>query len=291
MSDSRIFFDPEDARQRHFDLIEAIRSKEGRRYEVDEWIGRGGHAAVFACIDRSTGDEFAIKFLLTRGSKPTKRFLREIELLEAVDNDHVIKIHGSGSVRGSEVTRAGRSGIRIPFLVMDRAQCNLSDLLHPDKTRPAAEAYMGQFRGLAGALADLHDVAIHRDIKPENILIQGDRWLLSDYGLCAFKLKRQDDLTGKALKVGPTYWLSPEAHNRRIGRPDAICEASDVYQMAAVFWYVATGRHPSGSLAETDWVGPAGLYAPIQRALMHDVSKRPVDGRAFFDEISAALAA
>lgn len=291
MSGSRLFFDPEDLRSRHFELNEPIRSKEGRRYELEEWIGRGGHNAVFACVDRSTGDEFAIKFLLTRGMKPSKRFLREVELLEAVDNDHVIKIRGSGSVQAVEVTNGTRRDMKLPFLVMDRAQCNLATLLAPDRARPAPEAYMGQFRGLAGALAELHDLAIHRDIKPENILVQGDKWLLSDYGLCAFHKRSGTDLTGRHEQIGPKYWLSPEAHNRRLGHSDVICAASDVYQMAAVFWYVATGRHPSGSLAASDWGGPSSLYAPIQRALMHDVNKRQADGRAFFNDITAALVA
>ncbi|MGE7199665.1 protein kinase domain-containing protein [Brevundimonas naejangsanensis] len=291
MTVSKIFFDPAKPKDGVFELQGSLKSEEGRRYEIDEWLGRGGNAAVYSCTDRGSGDPYAVKFLLSRGYRPRKRFLREVELMKSLDNDHVIKTHGSGTVRADEIIGTNRRPIRIPFLIMDRAQCNLTEVLDPKSTRPAPELYMGQFRGLAGALAQVHGSAIHRDIKPENILVIGDRWLLSDYGLCAFLNKAAEDLTGQHGKVGPTYWLSPEAHNRRIGHPDTICAASDVYQLAAVFWYVATGRHPSGCLAQSDWSGPQGLYEPIARALLHDVSKRPANGQVFLDEISAALAA
>ena len=267
-----------------------LRTEEGRSYELVDWRGRGGHGSVFSCVDRGSGDEFAIKFLLTRGMKPTRRFLREIRLLQQVDNEHVIKIYGSGRIAGTEVAGTARTNIQIPFLVMDLAQGDLSDVITSERL-PHPEIYMGQFRGLAGALAALHAVAIHRDIKPENILVRGEKWVLGDYGLCAFLNGREDDITGERENVGPKFWMSPEGHNRRVGQPDAICTASDVYQMAAVFWYIATGRHPSGNLTRDDWAGPEGLFEPLHRALMHDLRRRPADGGAFYEEIVAALAA
>ena len=290
MTGSRIYFDPEDAKRRHFELSGALRTQEGRSYELVEWLGRGGHGSVFSCVDRGTGDEFAVKFLLTRGMKASRRFLREIKLLKQVENEHVIKIFGSGRIRGDEVTGKSRASIQVPFFVMDLAQSDLTGALEAGR-KPAPETYMGQFRGLASALADLHAVAIHRDIKPENILVRGEKWMLGDYGLCAFHDRRGDDLTGDRENVGPRYWMSPEGHNRRVGRDDKICEASDVYQMAAVFWYVVTGRHPSGTLTREDWSGPDGMFDPLHRSLMHDLRKRPADGKAFYEEIVAALAA
>ncbi len=291
MSVNRIYFDPEEAKRRHFDLQRRLKTDEGRSYELVEWLGRGGNGAVFSCVDRATGDEFAVKFLLTRGWKPSRRFLREIKLLRTVKNDHVIKMHGSGKIRADEVVDGTKRAITIPFFIMDLAQCNLTKVLAPGARPPPPETYMGQFRGLAAALADLHAVAIHRDIKPENILVQGDKWLLGDYGLCAFVGGPEEELTGDKENVGPRYWMSPEGHNRRIGQADTICAASDVYQMAAVFWYVVTGRHPSGNLTRDDWRGPEGLFDPVYRALLHDRARRPPDGQAFRDEINAALLA
>ena len=137
---------------------------------------------------------------------------------------------------------------------MELADCNLQDVIREEGALNY-ERYAGQFRGLAGALASLHEHAVHRDIKPENILIVGERWLLSDYGLCTFVNPDEEDLTPEGQNVGPKFWLSPEAHNRRLGCEDEINAASDVFQLAAIFWYVATGRRPSGILTEDDWTG------------------------------------
>ena len=153
------------------------------------------------------------------------------------------------------------------------------------------EQYAGQFRGLAGALASLHGnaEAVHRDIKPENILVLGERWLLSDYGLCTLVNPEEEDLTPEGGNVGPKFWLSPEAHNRRLGRGDEICAASDVFQLAAIFWYVVTGRHPCGIVTQEDWTGPDKLFHCLHRSLYHDLSKRPQNGGEFFTELEDAL--
>ena len=151
------------------------------------------------------------------------------------------------------------------------------------------EQYAGQFRGLAGALADIHKLAVHRDIKPENILIVGERWLLSDYGLCTFVNRQEEDLTLEGQNVGPKFWLSPEAHNRRLGCGDRINAASDVFQLAAIFWYVATGRHPSGIVTENDWPGPKKLFDVLCKSLFHDCKNRPQNGGEFFSVLSDAL--
>ncbi|MCP4370367.1 MAG: protein kinase [Deltaproteobacteria bacterium] len=106
---------------------------------------------------------------------------------------------------------------------------------------------MAQFKGLTSALAALHDKALHRDIKPENILIKGETWFLGDLGLCKFFDHDQKDITNEKEPIGPRYWVSPEAVNRMVGNSDEITKKSDVYQLCSIFWFVVTGRHPSGT--------------------------------------------
>ena len=174
---------------------------------------------------------------------------------------------------------------------MELAERNLQDVLRDEAAPLSYEQYAGQFRGLAGALATLHSFAVHRDIKPENILVAGERWLLSDYGLCTFVNPKEEDLTpvGEVRNIGPKFWLSPEAHNRRLGCGDQINAASDVFQLAAIFWYVATGRHPSGIVTENDWTGPEKLFDVLHKSLFHDCSKRPQNGGEFFTVLADAL--
>jgi serine/threonine-protein kinase len=285
---SQIFFDPRELKQGNYLQFEtALRSDSGTSYELEEWIGRGGNASVFRCSERTSGKEVAIKFLLQPGYKSAKRFLREIQLLKSIKSDHITTYHGSGRVL-AEHKRSKRK-VKIPFIVMELADCNLQELMRSAAQPISYEKYSGQFRGLASALADLHGKAVHRDIKPENILITGERWLLSDYGLCTFVAPGEEDLTGERQNVGPKFWLSPEAHNRRLGHADCIDAASDVFQLASIFWYVATGRHPSGIVSEEDWRGPTRLFEILHRALLHDTRKRPQNGNEFLAELEGAL--
>ena len=287
---SRLYFDLDELRRGvFFSLKSGIRSEEGNSYELEDWLDRGGNAAVFKARQRNTGEEVAIKFLMNIGWRNTKRFLREVRLLQTLRDDHVTRYYGTGRVKVRD--SKARTDRRLPFVVMELADSNLEQMLRSEDGPVPYEQYAGQFRGLARALALLHGQAeaVHRDIKPENILIVGERWLLSDYGLCTFVNREEGDLTPQRANVGPRYWLSPEAHNRRLGCTDEICEASDVFQLAAIFWYVATGRHPSGIVTKEDWTGPDKLFDCLYRSLYHDVSKRPQNGLAFFIDLEDAL--
>lgn len=287
---SDLYFDAQALRKGDFfKLNEDIRTEEGSLYELEDWIGRGGNASVFRARQRTTGDERALKFLMNTSFRSTKRFLREVKFLGSVQGHHIARFHGAGRVNVRH-TRANKDNA-LPFFVMELADCNLQELMQDRQRQLSYEQYAGQFRGLAGALALVHRVgkAVHRDIKPENILVAGERWLLSDYGLCTAVNPAEEDLTPEGGNVGPKYWLSPEAQNRRLGCGDQICAASDVFQLASIFWYVATGRQPCGTVTREDWTGPEKLFYCLHRSLYHDLTKRPQDGEEFFAELEKAL--
>lgn len=286
-----IFFDHKELeRGFSYQLNDPIRTLAGMSIELDEWLGRGGNAAVFSAKDRSSGEEVAIKFLLNQGGVNRERFKREIELLSNLQDDHIIRFRGEGTVRASYRNNRKSTERIIPFLVMDLADSNLTEVVSQRRGGLRYEEYSGQFRGLARALTLLHEHAIHRDIKPENILVVGDRWLLSDYGLCDFVQTEDEELTGANQNIGPKFWLSPEAHNRRLGSMELISKASDVFQLAAVFWYAATGRHPCGVVTSSDWIGPPKLFPLLHQSLFHDARKRPPDAREFLASLENTLA-
>ena len=287
---SLVYFDLDELRKgMSYRLKEVIRTDEGNSYELGEWINRGGNAAVFKAQPRIGGNDVAVKFLINRrGGNPT-RFQRETELLKTLKGEHITRYHGAGRVK-TECSRTRRTNV-LPFMVMELADCNLVERMGKEQRNVRYEEYAGQFRGLASALGELHNVAktVHRDIKPENILVVGERWLLSDYGLCTAVRRSGNDLTPENANVGPKYWLSPEAHNRRLGCGDRICEASDVFQLASIFWYVATGRHPCGVVTKQDWTGPDKLFSCLFRSLYHDQSRRPQNGGELLNELEDAM--
>ncbi len=60
-------------------------------------------------------------------------------------------------------------------------------------------------------------------------------------------------------------------------------------QGKSLFWYVVTGRHPSGIVVEEDWTGPQKLFDLLHRSLLHDLQKRPQNGSEFFSSLEGAL--
>jgi serine/threonine-protein kinase len=256
-------------------------------YRIGEGLGVGGNAAVYECTN-SLGNVCAVKFFLNFGRRITQRFKQEISILKQLHHPHIIQYIDEGIVFA--ISLKTRKEVDITFIIMEKADRNLVEYLKEQVDSVNYEIYAPQFRGLAGALSKLHEVAIHRDIKPENILVKDEKWMLSDFGLCEMIAEDERlDLTGEDERIGPKFWLSPEAANRAYWGEDNIDKSSDVYQLCAVFWLVITRRCPIGIIrvedyAEYDFV----MCAQILNSLQYNKNNRPQDGSALYDWICTA---
>ncbi len=83
--------------------------------------------------------------------------------------------------------------------------------------------------------------------------------------------------------------MSPEANTLFCGINEDITTASDVYQLAAVFWLVVNNRHPTGIITKDDWNGPEKLFSTLIDALQHDPGRRPQNGKDFAAAISESI--
>ncbi|GKV89261.1 hypothetical protein PEC301619_12430 [Pectobacterium carotovorum subsp. carotovorum] len=266
-----------------------------REYDIGELINSGGNAVVHECIDRLSGSKYAIKFQVElRGNRPL-RFTQEIKLLQSFDDPHIIGYVDHGQVKGSRSEKQKKRlssqtkviEVNIPFVILELASSSLSEFIRERSRIPSAE-YLGQFIGLTKALVKINEKALHRDIKPENILVMGNTWVISDFGLCDV-LDSDADLSGEGEKIGPIFWMSPEALNKQLGCDDEICEASDIYQLASVFWYSACGRHPSGVIENSDWTGPEEVFPILFQALAHSRSRRYQSSTEFCEALLSAI--
>ena len=275
-----------------------VHGADKRAYIVGERISAGGNAVVHECNERVSGEQFAIKFQVELRDKRRQRFDQEVELLVQFNDPHIIAYVTHGSVVGTKTVRPDARGRQhrqksvartdlLPFVILPRASASLADFVRKLGVIPTA-TYLGQFIGLANALVTVNSKALHRDIKPENILVVGDTWAISDFGLCDLVIGSLD-LSNDDERIGPVFWMSPEALNKQLGCADQISQGSDVFQLASVFWYVTCGRHPSGIVQENDWCGPSGLFPVMQRALMHSAQTRFASSEEFRVALAEAI--
>lgn len=263
----------------YYQIKNIVTSKNKHTYEINDIIGSGGNAIVCECFD-ANGNEYAIKLLLKKSQKIKQRFQQEIEALKKIDHPHFVKYIDDG------ITVASNNGnhFEISFLVMEKADGNLASYLKLHKDVPYA-VYAPQIRGLSEALKQLHQFAIHRDIKPENILVKGETWMLSDLGLCTYFSDDDNhiDITSQHEKVGPKYWMSPEAANKIYDQQEEINTASDVFQLCMIFWFIINNRQPIGIVSDDDWKNEdKTLQKIIMQGLSHNFCKRPQNGDALY---------
>lgn len=270
----------------YFEGDEVI-ANSGCSYEISDRLGAGGNGVVYECINQN-GSIYAIKFLLHFTEKSKKRFGQEISLMKRLHHPHIIKYIDDGFVNLRENRRSPQEQQAL-FVIMEKADLNLKDLLS-QTSKIAYDLYAPQFRGLCEALMEIHRFAIHRDIKPENILVKGETWVLSDFGLCEFlNADEHCDITGENEKVGPVFWISPEAVNKYYFGMNDIGTYSDVYQMGMIFALVLTKRFPGGILNGDEFTGTDKFIGNIiLRALANDYTKRPENGEVLLELINDA---
>lgn len=268
---------------RIYHINEEVISASGQSYEIGERIGAGGNGVVYECINQS-GVQYAIKFFLGFHETRIRRFQQEIKLMKRLKNPHIIRYVDEGIVK-----EQSRENKEIMFVVMEKADSNLKDVLLKTP-RISYESYIPQFRGMCEALKELHQYAIHRDIKPDNILVKGETWLLSDFGLCEFlDPEEHSDITGENERVGPIFWVSPEAVNKIYFGDDEIGTYSDVYQMGMVFAFVLMKKFPAGILDMASKMETTEeIQAVILKSLANDYMKRPKDGGELLEMINKA---
>ncbi|MFB6555194.1 protein kinase [Streptomyces sp. NPDC056405] len=136
--------------------------------------------------------------------------------------------------------------------------------------------------GLVRALRSIHHARVqHRDLKPANVLLGAGGPKVIDFGIA--RDFGASTMTATGAMVGSPGYMSPE--HVRGGRH--VVAASDVFCLASVLCYAATGEHPFGdgpvaavlyriSQAEADLTGvPGAVRELIEDCLSPDSSARP----------------
>ena len=200
------------------------------RYEIEEFIGRGGMGDVYKAKDPRLGRYVALKFLRRDDPDLVERFTREAQAQARIDHDNVCPVYEVGEIEGHSYIAmqyvAGGSLKQITDLLSLRQKVQIME--------SAADALH------AAHLAGL----IHRDVKPGNILVEhqpdeGWRPFVVDFGIA--RDVDSHDLTVTGMVLGTPAFCAPEQVR---GETSKLDWRTDVYGIGATLYWFVTGRSP-----------------------------------------------
>jgi serine/threonine protein kinase len=265
-----------------------------QKYRLEQCIGQGGMAVVFAATHLHLQQRVAIKLLKPespREPEVLERFLREARAASRLEDPHVARVLDVDAIEDGT-----------PFLVMEHLEgCDLAQLVH-QRALAIPEA-VGYVREACQAIAEAHALGIiHRDVKPANLFLarrrSGDPIIkVLDFGIS--KLLEDTRITEQQVGMGSAEYMSPE-QMRSAADVDG---RTDVWSLGVTLYELCTGRTPFhaegvGAVIAAVMAAapipprqhrpdlPPGLDAVILRCLEKDPQRR----FASVEELSAALA-
>ena len=254
------------------------------RYQIEEVLGQGGMATVYAARHRLVDRPCAVKVMspqFTRNEVIRERFRREAKAAQKLAHPNIIEIFDQGETPDGYV-----------YLVMELLRGEtLADLLEHGKV--PLERGLPIMIQIARALARAHDLeVIHRDLKPENIFLArgpngADLVKLLDFGIA--RSMQDSRLTGAGEVFGTPQYMAPERITSIEAGPSA-----DLYSLGVIIYEMITGTFPFDATDITSYfikhlkeqplspkthdpTIPSELERLVMECLAKDAKDRPVD--------------
>ncbi len=214
-------------------LRDRVTAAFGDHYLVEQEVGRGGMAVVYAATDVRLQRVVALKVLppeLAFRSDVRERFVREAQTAARLNHPHIVPIYAVHE-------HAGLVCFAMSLVTGESLAARIAR-----EPRPSFEFIASILEQVADALAYAHAAAVvHRDIKPDNILLdkESGRALVTDFGI-ARAAESGSRLTQTGIAVGTPAFMSPE---QATGERD-VDGRSDVYSLGVVGYLMLAGRLP-----------------------------------------------
>uniref|UniRef100_A0AAY4DLL4 non-specific serine/threonine protein kinase n=1 Tax=Denticeps clupeoides TaxID=299321 RepID=A0AAY4DLL4_9TELE len=204
-------------------------------YEIGEELGSGQFAVVKRCKEKSTGMEYAAKFIKKRQSRASRRGVRreeierEVDILRDLQHPNIISLH--------DVYENRTDVILILELVSGG---ELFDFLAQKESLSEEEA-TEFIKQILDGVQYLHSKKIaHFDLKPENIMLLDSNVLLPKIKLIDFGLahKIDDDVEFKNI-FGTPEFVAPEIVNY-----EPLGLEADMWSIGVITYILLSGASP-----------------------------------------------
>lgn len=213
-------------------------------------VGIGGMGQVFSATQEKLDRRVAIKVLFSGNHDldRRRRFQQEAKAISDIDDERVLKIHGSGEVNGRM------------YLILELVDGpNLGSYIDRQPQDPKSTAKIVHQISCGVAAAHQRSI-VHRDIKPANILLKPNESQVelehltarledysvrvADFGLAkAINPAREKltELTQTHQLLGTPAYMSPE---QIAGHRSSVGYSSDVYSIGVLMYEMLTGDLP-----------------------------------------------
>lgn len=200
------------------------------RYELKEFVGKGGMAIVYRAEDCRTGHSVAVKVLrpeLNEDKEFVARFDREANAASQMQNHNIVNLLDVGIEDNCH------------YLVMEYVQGKTLKQVIEEHAPLSEEIAAKICVRILSALQHAHDhKIIHRDIKPQNILVDGEGHIkVSDFGIA--RVADSNTIAKQDSVMGSAQYISPEQ-----AKGEDVSNASDIYSVGIVLYEMLTGHVP-----------------------------------------------
>lgn len=208
-----------------------------RYYKIGRVIGCGSFGQVRECIDRETGQIYAVKVMerrmtgkekMTPGRPSNEAMIRsEVDILKSLHHDNIVAF-----VKFFEDRH---------FFYAILEKCDGGELFHQIVSRRqfTEEDAALLCRQMASALAYLHGQGVvHRDVKAENFLFK-DKGIESTIKLIDFGMSARLPECGYLTDLcGSPHYISPELICKRYD------QGADMWAFGVMIYLMLFGRYP-----------------------------------------------
>jgi diguanylate cyclase (GGDEF)-like protein len=207
------------------------------RYEITEFIARGGMGTVYKAIQRPLGREVAVKILTVKDKRGADafqaRFFLEASLCARLTHPNVVRVFDYGTNREETF-----------YIVMEFIEGHTLEEVLNNTGRMEPLRAVNLMKQACSALSEAHNQGlVHRDLKLRNLMVthpteNEDFLRVLDFGLVTQTDVRQSESNPGGLIGSPMYMSPEQIQDRNVDL------RTDIYALGVVLFMLLTGKMP-----------------------------------------------